>query len=58
MNIIKYLVEEIGVDVNEANDSGEAPIHRSIFRKREDILEYLILHGADMNLNKRPKLAK
>lgn len=57
MQIIKFLVEEIGVDINEQNDSGEAAIHRCCFRKRDDILEYLILKGADMEINKIPKKA-
>ena len=38
LEIIKFLVEEVGVDVNEQNDSGEAAIHRACFKNREDIV--------------------
>ena len=58
LEIIKYLVEEVGVDINEQNDSGEAAIHRCCYRKREEVLEYLINKGAIIEINKKPKLAK
>ena len=52
LEMIKFLVEEIGVDVNEQNDGGEAAIHRACFKNREDIVQYLIYKGANIELNK------
>lgn len=54
MNILKYLVEELLVDVNYPSAHGWRPIHLAISRKNGDsaieFLNYLLDHGADINV--------
>ncbi|KAK7697638.1 hypothetical protein SLS64_013377 [Diaporthe eres] len=51
-NIIRYLVEEVGVDVNAAGGELVNPFMRAVIDKDEDnkhLLKYLLKHGAHVD---------
>lgn len=47
MNAVKYLVEEIGADVNARDHDGYTPLHNAAARGDVEMLEYLVDQGAD-----------
>ncbi len=50
LDIVKYLVEEQHMDVNLAeNGGGIVPLLSAVSGKREDVVRYLMEHGADAN---------
>ena len=51
IDIIKFLVEEVEVDINQITPGGESALHRACYRKRIEILKYLISKGADIESN-------
>ena len=48
MDIVRYLVEELKVNVNEVSTNGESPLHRACYFNRLEIAQYLIDHGANI----------
>jgi ankyrin repeat protein len=48
MAAVKYLVEELHADVNEADYRGYTPIHNAAFRGDNEMIQYLISKGADV----------
>jgi ankyrin repeat protein len=44
---VKYLVEEIHVDVNERDYDGNTPLHQAAARGDNQMIEYLVSKGAD-----------
>jgi ankyrin repeat protein len=50
MNVIRYLVEELGANVNAKDDKGYTILHGASFIGRNDIILYLVAHGADITL--------
>jgi uncharacterized protein len=49
MEAVKMLVE-LGGDVNEANDMGLTPVHGAAFRWSDDVISYLVDHGARLDV--------
>jgi uncharacterized protein len=49
LEAVKMLVE-LGGDVNEANDMGLAPLHGAAFRWSDDVISYLVDHGARLDV--------
>jgi ankyrin repeat protein len=47
MDAIKFLVEEIGVDVNSKDDRGYTVLHGAAFIGDNDVIRYLVEQGAD-----------
>ncbi|XP_040383666.1 poly [ADP-ribose] polymerase tankyrase-2-like [Oryza brachyantha] len=47
MDVLRYLVEDIRLDVNQTNDKDETPLFLSAFFGRTAATRYLIDHGAD-----------
>ncbi|MDZ7778910.1 MAG: ankyrin repeat domain-containing protein [Gemmatimonadota bacterium] len=47
MNAVKYLVEEVGADVNARDYRGYSPLHNAAARGHVEMLEYLVSKGAD-----------
>jgi len=45
---VKYLVEELGADVNARDEFGYTPLHHAAARGDNDLIEYLVLQGADV----------
>jgi uncharacterized protein len=45
---VKYLVEELGADVNHVDSWGYAPIHYAAVRGDDELIEYLVSRGADV----------
>lgn len=39
-----------GADVNEKNFEGDTPIHVAVIQNRKDVVELLIMNGADVNV--------
>lgn len=48
MPAIKYLVEEIGADVNATDHEGNTPLHLCASRGDNDCINYLVAKGADV----------
>ena len=50
-HIVKFLVEDLKVDVNFQSSSGESALHRACYRNRYTIAKYLVEEaGANMEL--------
>ena len=47
MPAIKYLVEELNADVNARDFNGYAPLHHAAARGDNEMIQYLVDHGAD-----------
>jgi len=47
MPSIKYLVEELGFDVNMRDDGGYTPLHHAAARGDNEMIKYLVSKGAD-----------
>src|SRR5690606_15399183 len=47
---VKYLVEELGADVNQRDFNGYAPLHHAAARGDNELILYLIEKGADPTL--------
>lgn len=50
--IITKLLISHGVNVNDVSDSGMTALHTSIFHHDDDLMKYLIEHGANTHLGK------
>ncbi len=48
MPAIKYLVEELGADVNARDNDGYTPLHHAAARGDNEMIEYLVSRGADV----------
>jgi ankyrin repeat protein len=47
---VKLLVEEVGVDVNAANDVGETAMHAAAYRGANSVVQYLFDRGAKLDV--------
>ena len=45
---VKFLVEELGADVNARDHNGYTPLHHAAARGDNDLIEYLVSKGADV----------
>ncbi len=50
---MRYLVEELGADVNARDHNGYAPAHHAAARGDNTLIEYLVSQGADVTLVSR-----
>ena len=50
---VKYLVEELGADVNQRDNDGYTPLHHAAARGDNDMILYLVSKGADVTLVSR-----
>lgn len=48
MEVVRFLVEDLHLDVNSKDEVGHTPLHGAAFVGRNDIIEYLVAHGADI----------
>jgi ankyrin repeat protein len=48
LQTIRYLVEDLGVDVNAKDARGYSPLHAAAFLGRNDIIDFLVAQGADV----------
>ncbi len=48
MPAIRYLVEELGADVNARDNNGHTPLHHAAARGDNDMIKYLVSKGADV----------
>lgn len=48
-NVIKYCIENLRVDVNSKGENGEIPLIIACRNGYDDVVEYLIEHGAETN---------
>jgi ankyrin repeat protein len=46
--VVKYLVEELGADVNARDNDGYTPLHHAASRGDNDLILYLVSKGADV----------
>lgn len=47
--VVKYLVEELGADVNARDNDGYTPLHHAAARGDNDMIMYLVSKGADVS---------
>ena len=57
MRAVRYLVEEIGLDVNARDHEGLTPLHSAAGRGDTTMIRYLVEHGADPTLKSRGGLS-
>ena len=57
MPAVRYLVEEIGLDVNARDHEGLTPLHSAAGRGDTTMIRYLVEHGADPTLKSRDGLS-
>ncbi len=50
---LRYLVEELGADVNARDHNGYSPVHHAAARGDNALIEYLVSKGADVTLVSR-----
>ncbi len=49
LETVRYLVEQVGADVNSADKKGYTPLHGAGLTAENDVIEYLVAMGADVN---------
>jgi len=45
---VKYLVEELGADIDARDENGYAPLHNAAARGDSELIQYLAEQGADL----------
>ena len=50
MPAVKYLVDELGLDVNTPDDSGSTPLHAAAWRGDNELILYLVSKGGDVTV--------
>ena len=50
---MRYLVEELGVDVNVRDHDGYSAVHNAAARGDDEMIKYLVEHGADVTFVSR-----
>ena len=53
MPAVRYLIEEIGANVNARDHEGNTPLHNAAARGDVEMIEYLVSKGADVTLVNR-----
>lgn len=53
MAAVKYLVEELGADVNERDYDGNSAVHQAAARGDNEMIQYLVSKGADVTVVNR-----
>ena len=48
LSVMKYLVEELGADVNHRDNDGYTPLHHAAARGDNELILYLVSKGADV----------
>ena len=49
-NIIVYLVEKYGIDINSKDDKGNTALHWAVYMNSKQFLDFLIYYNIDANL--------
>jgi ankyrin repeat protein len=50
---VKFLIEEVGMDVNMRDHGGYTAIHHAAARGDNDLILYLVEHGGDVTMVSR-----
>jgi Ankyrin repeats (3 copies) len=50
LDAVKYLVEELGADVNFVADTGETAMHAAAYRGANSVVQYLFDKGATLDV--------
>lgn len=54
LETVRFLVEELGADVNAVDDHGETAMHGAVNQNRFELIDYLADRGADVAVWNRP----
>jgi ankyrin repeat protein len=49
LEVVRFLVEELGANVNSKDDKGYTPLHGAALIGRDDVITYLVAKGADIS---------
>jgi ankyrin repeat protein len=50
---VRFLVEEVGIDVNLRDENGYTPLHHAAARGDDELILYLVSKGADVTVVSR-----
>jgi glutaminase len=53
LNLLKYLINEVGADVNQATHDGRTPLTVASANKHEKLVRFLLKKGADAQASDR-----
>jgi ankyrin repeat protein len=48
INAVKFLVEEVGLNINQRDDKGYTPLHGAALMSNNDLIRYMVAMGADV----------
>jgi ankyrin repeat protein len=57
METIKYLVEELGADVNAKDSAGYTTLHGAAYVGDNEVIKYLVARGADVKARAKGQLS-
>ena len=51
LDVVKFLVEEHGADINTMDQRGHSPLHKAVINGHLEVAQYLVEQGAEADIN-------